>query len=96
MTSETTTVGIEVLAVEPVAGAGRLLALAVVNLVLDGVEVTLQGVNVMRQPDGQLACQVPRWRHPKGNWLPAVVLPPELTKAIADAVFAELGARAAA
>lgn len=91
MTEETTTASLEVLAVEPVSGKGRLLALATVALVLDGVEIVLQGVKVTEQPGGGMKCDAPTFRHPDGAWYPAVVLPPELGKAIADEVFSRLG-----
>jgi hypothetical protein len=78
-----------VLAFEPIGGKGRLIGLAIVELVLDGVAITLQGVKLTRQPDGGLKCESPCFRHPDGRWLPAVCLPDELARAIGDAVFAE-------
>jgi stage V sporulation protein G len=66
---------------------GRLVGLAVVEFVLDGIPTTLQGVKIVRQPYG-LSCEAPCFRHPDGRWLPAVVLTADLAKAISDEVLA--------
>lgn len=80
----------EVLGLEPVRGAGRLIGLAIVRLELDGVELTLQGVQVVRIPAG-LSVQAPRFRHPRdGRWLPCLVLPDELREAIGAQVLEHL------
>jgi stage V sporulation protein G len=75
-----------VLSVEKVK-KGRLIGLAVVEFVLDGIPTTMQGVKIVRQPYG-LSCEAPCFRHPDGRWLPAVVLTDDLAKAIADEVLA--------
>ncbi len=85
--SETTTVTFTVLGTQPVRGAGRLVGLANVEVVLDGVAITLQGIGIMRERDGNLTCKAPVFRYTDGTWLPAVVLPPELGKAIAAEVL---------
>lgn len=80
------TVNVEVLGVEPVS-AGRLVGLATVELDLDGIVVTLQGVRLLRRPDGRLDIEAPVFRHPStGQWLPAVALPADLAKGIVEAV----------
>ncbi|MFC7552648.1 hypothetical protein ACFQU7_10855 [Pseudoroseomonas wenyumeiae] len=85
--SETQTVRYEVLGIEPVRGAGKLVALAVVEVEVEGVTFTLQGVQVRQEAAGPV-CQAPVFRHPKdGRWLPAVVLPPALADAIAVEVL---------
>lgn len=85
--TETTTVNIEVMGVEPVRGTGRLLGLAIVRLEFDGVELTLQGVQVTRAASG-LSVQAPQFRHPRdGRWLSAVLLPDELRDAIGREVL---------
>ncbi|PHK93794.1 hypothetical protein CR162_16900 [Pseudoroseomonas rhizosphaerae] len=77
----------EVLGVERVAGAGKLKALAVVLVEVEGVQITLQGVQVVQGADG-LCCRAPTFRHPRdGRWLPAVALPPVLADAIAAEVL---------
>lgn len=84
----------EVLGVEPVRGAGRLVGLAVVLLDVGGVEVTLQGVQVLRDVLGGLTVQAPRFRHPRdGRHHPAVLLPIELRDAIGAEVLAAIGGR---
>ena len=75
---------------------GRLVGLASAEIVVEGVGFLLQGIRVIYEPDGSLLVQPPRFRHPDGHWLPAVVLPPELAEAIAAEVlqaFRDLPAR---
>lgn len=87
--SETVTARFEVLGVERVCQAGRLLALANVALDMGGVELTVQGVRVFRCADGSLAVSGPQWRHPRtGRWMPGVLLPPDLAKAMGGEVIA--------
>lgn|GEM_PF-2223107 len=74
--------------VETVKNAGRLVALAIVTITVEGVEFRIQGVRVMRQPTGLLAVEAPRFRSPAGEWLPAVTLPDALKGAIADEILA--------
>lgn len=86
---ETTPVTFVVLGVEPVRGAGRLIGLANVAVELSGVELTLQGVQLVRRSDGSVSVQAPQFRHPRdGRWLPAVLLPSELRDAIAAEALA--------
>ena len=73
--------------VERVKNAGRLYALARVALDVDGIEMRLQGVRVVRQPTGLLAVEAPQFRQPGGEWVPAVTLPPELKQAIAQDIL---------
>jgi len=80
-----------VIGVELVRGAGRLIGLAVVELDVAGVVLTLQGVQVLRRPDGTAECRAPVWRHPaSGRHVPAVVLPDELRDALAAEVLGML------
>jgi len=79
----TATVTFVVTGLERICGAGRLLALASVEIDLEGVVILVQGVQVIRH-HGQIATQAPRFRDPRtGAWMPAVVLPDELGAAIA-------------
>ncbi len=87
--SETVTARFEVLGVERVRQAGRLLALANVTLDMGGVELVLQGVRVFRCLDGDLAVSGPQWRHPgSGKWTPGVMLPDDLARAMGREVIA--------
>jgi hypothetical protein len=82
-TASTATVTFVVTAVERIRGAGRLVALAAVEIDLEGVVVLVQGIQVIRQR-GRIATQAPRFRDPRsGAWRPAVILPDELGAAIA-------------
>jgi hypothetical protein len=83
-TASTATVTFVVTGVERIRGAGRLVALAAVEIDLEGVVVLVQGIQVIRDR-GRIATQAPRFRDPRsGAWLPAVVLPEELGAAIAQ------------
>ncbi len=82
-------VAFEVVRVERV-DAGRLYALATVIVTVNDVEMAIQGVRVMRQPTGMLAVEAPRFRRPGGEWVPAVMLPPELKRAIADEILEQV------
>lgn len=87
-TAETVPVTYTLRGVERVRGAGRLVALAVVELDVMGVAITLQGVQVVRTAAGAVECRAPVWRHPHtGKWLPAALLPPDLAEAIAAEVL---------
>ena len=66
---------------------GRLLGLASLEVLLAGVAVTVQGISIIYELDGSLLVQPPRFRHPDGQWLPVVILPPELASAIAAEVL---------
>jgi stage V sporulation protein G len=87
MTS-TVSVTFEVVSVTRLHSAGRLLALATVEIDLDGVPLTLNGVQVLRTPAGKMQCRAPHYRGPTGEWLPAVTLPDELERAIGREILA--------
>ena len=96
-TPPTSTVTFTVTDVERVEGAGRLAALAAIEIELDGVALTVQGVRVVRR-NNRITTEAPRYRSPKtGQWLPALILPDELGIAIAREVhrilMAHVGAR---
>jgi stage V sporulation protein G len=84
MSSDSTaTVTFVVTGLQRIVGAGRLVALATVEIDLEGVVVLVQGVQVIRQR-GRISTQAPRFRNPQsGAWMPAVILPDELGGAIA-------------
>lgn len=88
---DTATVEFMVIDVAPVGG-GWLLALANVELVVNGVVIELHGVQVnrCRHPQigqGATAVELPRYRAPDGTWKPAVTLRPELHELLADAIL---------
>jgi hypothetical protein len=92
----TTTVTFTVSRLEPIRGAGRLVALVTVELELEGVVLVMQGVRVVRHRD-RITTQAPRFRHPlTGAWVPALLLPDELGQAIACEVHQALCERASA
>jgi hypothetical protein len=85
---ETVPVTFEVVSVEHVRSGGKLLAFVMVDLDIAGIAIRLQGVQVLRRADGALECRAPTFRHPRdGRWLPGLILPAELTSAIAAEVL---------
>jgi hypothetical protein len=94
--SDTVDVTYSLRGIERVAGAGRLIGLAILELDVAGVVLTLQGVQVRRRADGGLACEAPTFRCPRtGKSLPAVILPDALSAAIAAEVLAAMSATTA-
>ena len=82
----TATVTFTVTDLERIEGAGRLAALAAIEIELDGIALTVQGVRVVRQKN-RMTTEAPRYRDPRtGRWLPALILPDELGAAIARVV----------
>jgi len=84
---DTTTATITVLEIIPLNGGGRLLALADVELVLDGVALVLHGVQVRADGDGT-EIRLPNYRSPSGEWMTAITLPEEIRVPMGDAVIA--------
>lgn len=90
---ETVAVTYRLTHVEPIRGAGRIIAVACAVIEVAGVELLIQGMTVRRRPDGSIETTGPVFRHPAtGRWLPAVVLPDELAQALADEIAAALPA----
>ena len=92
--SETTTVHVRVLAVSPVTGKSKLLALASAEIIVEGVAFTLHGIQVIRTKDPDTGAEatgvdVPRYRASDGAWRQAVELPPELHKPLSHAILDE-------
>ena len=84
---DTTTAVITVLSFIPLANAGKLLALADVELVLDDVPLIIHGVQVRADGDGTKIA-LPRYRSPSGEWISAITLPDEVREPMGDAVIA--------
>ena len=83
---DTTTAAITVLSITPLANAGKLLALADVELVLDGVAMIIHGVQVRAKGD-ETEVTLPRYRSPTGEWKAAISLPDEVREPMGDAVI---------
>ena len=73
---ETTTATITVLDIQPVQ-AGKLLALADVEMVLDGISLVLHGIQVRADANGT-KITLPNYRAPSGEWRSAISMPDEL------------------
>ena len=67
--------------------AGRVLALADVELILDGVSLVIHGVQV-RADACKTEITLPNYRAPDGSWKTAVTLPDEVRGPMADVVIA--------
>ena len=72
---------------------GRVVALAIAELTVDGVSFALHGMQVIRTrgdattEKDALGVDLPRYRDPTGAWRPALELPDELRKPLGDAVL---------
>jgi hypothetical protein len=89
--ADTVAVSVTVLHVERVA-AGRLLALAEVEVEISGVAFTLHGVRVIKTGPRSRGIAAPCYRVANGRLADAISLPPELTAAVAGAVLDEYDA----
>ena len=85
--SSTTTVQITVLHLVPTQGRGNLLALADVEVLLDGVSIILHGVQVCATSE-RTEVRLPKYRGADGNWVAAITLPDEVKGPMGDAVMA--------
>ena len=84
---ETETVTFSVTGVERVHGRGKLVVLALVELELAGVLVTLQGLQVCRLIGNRITVTLPTFKNPRvGVMQTAIVLPIELSDAIGASV----------
>ena len=84
---ETETVTFFVMGVERVHGRGDLVGLAIVELTLHGIAMTLQGIQVRRAGGNRLTVTLPAFKHPRdGMMRTAIILPPELFEAIGPSV----------
>jgi hypothetical protein len=88
---DTVTVSATVLQIKR-ADAGRLLALAEVEIEIAGVAFTLHGVRVIKTGPRSRGVAAPCVRVAGGRLAEAISLPPELTAAIASAVLDEYDA----
>lgn len=92
--SKTTTVHVRVVALSPLTGKSKLLALALAEIVVAGAAFTLHGIQVIRAKDPDTGAEAtgvdaPRYRASDGAWRQAVELPPELHKPLAHAILDE-------
>lgn len=85
--SETTQALVTVLSLVPVSGGGKLLALADVEVVIDGIQIVVHGVQVRGDGAGT-EVTLPRYRAADGTWRAAVSLPEELKGSMGDVVLA--------
>lgn len=84
---ETETVTFSVVGVERVVGRGELIGLAIVELTLHGIAITLQGIKIRRFAGDRITVTLPDFRHPRTDRMcTAIILPRELSDAIGSTV----------
>lgn len=89
--SDTAAVTCRVLEVQP-QQLGKLIALAAVEIVIDGIPLVIHGVQVARTRAGEREATLvtlPNYRGADGRWKAAITLPDELREPIADVVLAQ-------
>lgn len=85
MSDDTTTVKITVIDVQRIT-AGKLFALATVEIDIDGIVLLVHGIQAVWTDEGT-QIDPPRYRGPNGVWSAAVTLPHEVKKPIGKAVI---------
>jgi stage V sporulation protein G len=80
------TVGISVVDVQSV-NAGKLFALATVEIDIDGIIVVVHGIQALRADPAGTRIEYPKYRDASGVWRTAVTLPDEMKGPIGDAVL---------
>ena len=84
---DTAPVTVTAIGITRVSNAAKLRALADVEVVIDGVVMLIQGVQVRADGDGT-EVSLPKYRAPDGEWRSAIILPEEIKGAISDTVLA--------
>jgi hypothetical protein len=80
------TVTFTVLSVTPMR-AGKLFALAAVEINVDGVLIEIHGIRAIRTVTGATRVELPTFRDATGQPRTAIVLPEEIYRPIGDAVL---------
>src|SRR5262245_14399780 len=83
---ETGLVSIRVLSVTPVR-AGRLFALASVEVDIDGIQITIHGIRALSVAPAGTRIELPKFRDADGMSKAAIILPEEVRNPIGDAVL---------
>jgi stage V sporulation protein G len=85
---ERSLVSIRVLSVTPMR-AGKLFALAAVEIDIDGIQIEIHGIRALNAADGT-RIELPQFRDHSGALRPAITVPEEVRGPIGDAVIDEL------
>jgi len=88
-TPSTTPVSITVLSISPMR-AGKLFALAAVEIDIDGVLIEIHGIRAMHVPPAATRIELPTFRNAAGRLHAAITLPEEVRGPIGDAVLSQL------
>jgi stage V sporulation protein G len=84
---DTVSITVSVTNLTKLTNAGKLLGLADVAILLDGIEILLHGVQLWADA-GKTEVRLPKYRAPDGTWQSAVSLPEELKGPMGDTVIA--------
>jgi stage V sporulation protein G len=84
-----TPVSITVLSVIPMR-AGKLFALASVEIDIDGVRIKIHGIPAMHVPPAATRIELPTFRDPAARSRTAIILPEEVREPIGNAVLDHL------
>ena len=85
----TTPVSITVLSVTAMR-AGKLFAIAAVEIDVDGVRIEIHGIRALHVPPAATRIELPTFRNAAGRSQAAVILPEEVRGPIGDAVLDQL------
>ena len=85
----TTPVSITVLSVTPMR-AGKLFAIASVEINIDGVLIEIHGIRAVHVPPAATRIELPVFRDANGSSRAAIILPEEVRGPIGDAVLSQL------
>lgn len=85
----TTPVSITVLSVTPMR-AGKLFAIASVEIDIDGVLIEIRGIRAVHVPPAATRIELPSFRDASGRSQVAIILPEEVRGPIGDAVLGQL------
>ena len=85
----TTPVSITVLSVTPMR-AGKLFAIASVEIDIDGVLIEIHGIRAVHVPPAATRIELPVFRDASGSSRAAIILPEEVRGPIGDAVLSQL------
>ena len=67
-----------------------IFALVDVEVQIAGIGFGILGVQARREPDGQTSVRLPTFKDSGGTWRPAIRLPDEVCRPLAEAVLAFL------
>ena len=86
---DTATVSVTVSGISKTPNAGRLLGIATVDLVVEGIEIQVTGLRLVRSGDRRILIEPPSTRDAQGQSIPCIGFPDEVLRAIELAISRE-------